>query len=72
LTPPSTEATTSGASSRTQSVSLPSSPTTSPASWSDNRQGFEQDLWDPNYDTSQTTNEHYSRPSPTPSPPNSP
>jgi hypothetical protein len=72
LTPPSTEATTSEASSRTQSVSLPLSPTPNLASWSDNRQGFEQDLWDPEYDTFQTTTEQCSSPSPTPSPPNSP
>jgi hypothetical protein len=72
LTPPSTEATTSGASSSTQSISLPSSPTIDSVSWSDNRQGFEQDLWDPEHDTTQTTAEQTSSPSPTPSPPASP
>jgi hypothetical protein len=70
--PTSTQATTSGASSRMQSVSLPSSPTTDSALWSDKYQGFEQDLWDLTHNNTQTTTENTSSPSPTLSLPNSP
>jgi hypothetical protein len=70
LLTPSTETTSSESSSRTQLVSLPSSPITDAASWSDSPQGFEQNLWDPEYDTTQTTAEQTSSPSPTLSPPN--